>query len=75
MRNQNSFPVIIFFVILGIGIVWARTAYEGSGVTTSTIIVISAFVVALLIAISIKIANPWEKAIVLRLGRFQSLKS
>ncbi|WP_426668571.1 slipin family protein [Mucilaginibacter sp. McL0603] len=74
MRNQNSFPVIIFVIIFGIGIVWARTAYEGSGVTTSTIIVISAFVVALLIAISIKIANPWEKAIVLRLGRFQSLR-
>lgn len=74
MRNQNSFPVIIFFVILGIGIVWARMAYDASSVATSTIIVASVFVVALLISIAIKIANPWERAVVLRLGRFQSLR-
>jgi regulator of protease activity HflC (stomatin/prohibitin superfamily) len=74
MRNQNSFPVIIFFVILGIGIVWTRMAYDASNVATSTIIMVSAFVVALLISIAIKIANPWERAVVLRLGRFQSLR-
>jgi regulator of protease activity HflC (stomatin/prohibitin superfamily) len=74
MRNQNSFPVIIFFVILGIGIVWARMAFDASNVATSTIIMVSAFVVALLISIAIKIANPWERAVVLRLGRFQSLR-
>lgn len=74
MRNQNSFPVIIFFVILGIGIVWARMAYHTSNVATSTIIMVSAFVVALLVSTAIKIANPWERAVVLRLGRFQSLR-
>jgi regulator of protease activity HflC (stomatin/prohibitin superfamily) len=74
MRNQNSFPVIIFFVILGIGIVWTRMAYDASNVATSTILMVSAFVVALLISIAIKIANPWERAVVLRLGRFQSLR-
>jgi regulator of protease activity HflC (stomatin/prohibitin superfamily) len=74
MRNQNSFPLIIFFVILGIGIVLARMTYDASNVATSTIIMVSAFVVALLISIAIKIANPWERAVVLRLGRFQSLR-
>ena len=74
MRNQNSFPVIIFFVILGIGIVWSRAAYDASNVAPSIIITISSFVLALLISIAIKIANPWERAVVLRLGRFQSLR-
>jgi len=74
MRNQNSFPVIIFLVILGIGIVWARAVYDASNVAPSTIITISVFLVALLIAVSIKIANPWERAVVLRLGRFESLR-
>jgi regulator of protease activity HflC (stomatin/prohibitin superfamily) len=74
MRNQNSFPVIIFFIILGIGIAWARAVYQASGTATSTIIVASAFVVALLVAMAIRIANPWERAVVLRLGRFQSLR-
>ena len=74
MRNQNSFPVILFLVILGIGIVWARAVYDASNVAPSTIITISAFLVALLVAVSIKIANPWERAVVLRLGRFESLR-
>ena len=74
MRNQNSFPLIIFFVILGIGIVWSRAAYDASNVAPSIIITISTFVLALLISIAIKIANPWERAVVLRLGRFQSLR-
>lgn len=74
MRSQNSFPVIIFFLILGIGIVSARMAYDASNIATSSIIVVSAFVVALLISLAIKIANPWERAVVLRLGRFQSLR-
>jgi regulator of protease activity HflC (stomatin/prohibitin superfamily) len=74
MRNQNSFPVIIFFIILGIGIVWARAAYDASNVAPSTIITVSAFIVALLISMAIRIANPWERAVILRLGRFQSLR-
>jgi regulator of protease activity HflC (stomatin/prohibitin superfamily) len=74
MRSQNSFPVIIFIVILGIGIVWARAAYSVSDAVASTIIMLGAFVVALLTSISIKIANPWHRAVVLRLGRFQSLR-
>ncbi len=74
MRNQNSFPVIMFFLILGLGIVWARMAYDASSAATSTIIMVSAFVVALLISLAIKIANPWERGVVLRLGRFQSLR-
>ena len=74
MRNQNSFPIIIFLIILGIGIVWARAAYDASNVAPTVIITISTFLIALLISISIKIANPWERAVVLRLGRFQSLR-
>jgi regulator of protease activity HflC (stomatin/prohibitin superfamily) len=74
MRNQNSFPVIMFFLIFGLGIVWARMAYDASSAATSTIIMVSAFVVALLISLAIKIANPWERGVVLRLGRFQSLR-
>ncbi|WP_295710997.1 slipin family protein [Mucilaginibacter sp.] len=64
----------MFFLILGLGIVWARMAYDASSAATSTIIMVSAFVVALLISLAIKIANPWERGVVLRLGRFQSLR-
>ncbi len=74
MRNQNSFPMIVFLVILGIGIVWARMAYDASNAGPTVIITMGTFVTALLVSIAIKIANPWERAVVLRLGRFQSLR-
>ena len=74
MKSQSFFPVIIFIVILGIGLVWAEMAYKASDTSASTIIGISSFLVALLISMAIKIADPWSRAIVLRLGRFQSLK-
>jgi regulator of protease activity HflC (stomatin/prohibitin superfamily) len=74
MRKQNSFPVIIFFIILGIGILWARAVYDASNVAPTAIITVGSFVIALLTATAIRIANPWERAIVLRLGRFQSLR-
>ncbi len=74
MRSQSSFPVILFIVILGIGILWARAAYTSSDTEASAVIVLSAFVAGLLASVSVKIANPWQRAVVLRLGRFQSLK-
>ncbi|MDB5024230.1 MAG: peptidase [Mucilaginibacter sp.] len=53
---------------------WAHAVYDVSNPAASTIIIASAFIVAMLVCSAIKIANPWERAIVLRLGRFQSLR-
>ena len=45
-----------------------------SNVVGSTAIAGCAFVIALLVSSAIKIADPWDKAVVLRLGQFRSLK-
>jgi regulator of protease activity HflC (stomatin/prohibitin superfamily) len=74
MKSQSLFSVIIFIIILGIGFTWAHAVYDVSNPAASTIIVAIAFVVAMLVSSAIKIANPWERAVVLRLGRFQSLR-
>ena len=74
MKSQSLFPVIIFVVILGVGLLWSHSAYEESNTTKSTIIAVGAFLVALIISLAIKIADPWDRAIVLRLGRCQSLR-
>ena len=74
MRSQSFFPVIIFIIIFGIGLLWANSAYKVSDTSEGTIIGIGSFFVALLISMAIKIADPWSRAIVLRLGRFQSLR-
>ena len=73
MKTRSSFSVLIFFVVFAIGI---AVAYFGFGFQQGTggmwVGAIS-FLVALLISSAIKIADQWEKAVVLRLGRFHSL--
>jgi len=74
MRSKSSFSVIIFIVIFGIGLAFTSAAYNVTDPAKSTIIAASSFIIALLVSLSIRIANPWDKAVVLRLGNFQSLR-
>jgi regulator of protease activity HflC (stomatin/prohibitin superfamily) len=74
MKTKSSFSVLVFFAILAIGIALANISYGfQSGVGAIWVGTIS-FLIALLVSSSIKIADQWEKAVVLRLGRFHSLR-
>lgn len=72
MANTNSVKVLLFVILLAIGIVIQYSLYgdrlEGLWIFLVTLVVAS------LISIAIKIANQWERAIVLRLGHFLDLK-
>jgi regulator of protease activity HflC (stomatin/prohibitin superfamily) len=74
MKNKSLFSGFIFIIILGIGLIWARTVYNPVDIAESVIIAAIFFVIALVISSAINIADPWDKAVVLRLGHFQSLK-
>jgi len=74
MRKTSSFAVLIFIVILGIGVGLAYTMYRVSANVESVWIGVSAFVIALVVSSAIKIADQWEKAVILRLGNFRALK-
>ena len=74
MRSQSLFSTIVFIVILALGFTWAYTVYQVSSPAASTIISISSFVVAILTSMAIRIADPWDRAVILRLGQFHSLK-
>ena len=74
MKTRSSFSVLIFFIIIAIGL---AIAYSGnSNLTGSGTLVIGVitFLLAIIISAAIKIADQWEKAVVLRLGQFQSLR-
>ena len=48
-----------------------------NGISThreSISIVVGAFVIALVVAYAIRVANQWDRAVILRLGRFHALK-
>jgi regulator of protease activity HflC (stomatin/prohibitin superfamily) len=74
MRSKSSFSGIIFIVIFGIGIAFTSAAYNVLDPAKSIIVGAGSFIMALLISLSIRIANPWDKVVVLRLGNFQSLR-
>jgi regulator of protease activity HflC (stomatin/prohibitin superfamily) len=74
MRNNGAFPTLIFLVILGIGGGLAFAISGGAANAGSTWIGVITFVVALVVSLAIKVANQWDKAVVLRLGKFRALK-
>jgi len=72
---KNAFPGFIFLVITAIGLAWVYTSnIAAADPTAKGILIIAIILVALAVSSSIKIAAPWEKAVVLRLGNFRSLQ-
>src|SRR6185312_1946959 len=74
MRSKNFFGGFVFVVIFAIGLGLAYLVYDPANNVESIIIGIGFFLLALLVSASIKIADPWDKAVILRLGNFRSLR-
>ena len=74
MRKSNSLPGLIFIVILGIGLAIAYSTFSPSSYGESAWIAIASVIIAFIVSYSIKIADQWERVVVLRLGRFRSLE-
>ena len=74
MRTPSPFAALIFVVILAIGGGLAFAAYSAAAPEKSICIGIIAFVIAVVAARSIRVADQWDKAVILRLGQFHSLK-
>ncbi len=74
MKTRSSFSGLIFFVIIVIGAVFTYLSYNAQNVTGAIWIGVITFVIALIVSAAIKIADQWEKAVVLRLGKFHALR-
>lgn len=74
MKSKSLFSVFVFFVILIIGLILARLIFETSNNAENTFLTVCVVVIALLVSSAVKIADPWDKAVVLRLGKFHSLR-
>ena len=74
MKTRSSFSVLIFFVIVAIGLAIAYSGNSSLAGTGTMVIAVITFLFAIIISSAIKIADQWEKAVVLRLGRFHSLR-
>jgi hypothetical protein len=74
MKNNSSFAVLVFFVILVIGAALSYILFSVSANVGSTWVVVITLFIAVVVSSAIKVADQWNKAVVLRLGRFHSLK-
>ena len=73
MPQQNTLPGLIFIILFGLGLAVAYPSWSAGGYVTGAAIAIISLVIASIIANSVKIANQWERLVVLRLGQFRAL--
>ena len=74
MRKPNSLPGLIFVVILGIGLVFAYSTFSIADYNESVLIAVVSALIAFIVSYSVKVADQWERVVVLRLGRFRALE-
>ncbi len=74
MKSKSLFSSVIFLIILVIGLGLDYFIFGAVISSENSIVAIIVFIVASYISSSIKIADPWDKAVVLRLGQFHSLQ-
>jgi hypothetical protein len=67
-----AWAVWLMLVASGIAAVWLQAS--GAGLTWVVVVAVGLDVVDLLLLFSLKVADQWEKAVVLRIGRFSGLR-
>jgi regulator of protease activity HflC (stomatin/prohibitin superfamily) len=74
MPQRNALPGLVFIVIFAAGLLIAYSSLNPPSVGASIAVAVLSFFVASIVANAIKVANQWERVVVLRLGRFRSLE-
>jgi RsiW-degrading membrane proteinase PrsW (M82 family) len=75
MRKSSSFAALIFIIIFVIGLGLEYEMYRAAAANTESVwIVVIAFFIALFVSLAIKVADQWERVVILPLGKFRSLK-
>src|SRR5271163_3200409 len=74
MKQNRSFAALIFVVILGVGAAFAYARYAVGSIMEAAGIGVVGFIVALVVASSIQVADQWDRAVILRLGHFHALR-
>ena len=74
MRKSNSLSTLIFVLVLAIGLVLAYSLFWSENQPAAAATVIIAALIAFVVSYSVRVADQWERVVVLRLGRFRALK-
>lgn len=71
MKNQSLFSALIFIVLVILGL---SIALSFGNSNNAILTGITSFIVALLLANATKVADQWNRGVVLRLGKFHTLR-
>ena len=74
MRNPGPLPGLIFIIIFVAGLALAYVNMTPASHAASVSIAVLSFVVAGIVANAVKVADQWERMVVLRLGKFRGLE-
>ncbi len=74
MRRPNALPALLFIIIVALGWAIAFLAASPGDYRSSTAIGLVFVAIGLIVAYSVKVADQWDRAVVLRLGRFRGLE-
>jgi regulator of protease activity HflC (stomatin/prohibitin superfamily) len=74
MRQASAVPFTIFASLVGLGFLAAWLALGAGSPLAATGLAAIFFLAAVLASAATKVASQWERAIVLRLGRFRALR-
>ena len=73
MKPASSFASLVFIVIVAGGVALTFGMYGIAPNWGSNWLIVVAVIIAAIVAFAIKVADQWNRAIVLRLGRFHAL--
>jgi regulator of protease activity HflC (stomatin/prohibitin superfamily) len=74
MRQNGSFGILVFVIIAGLGSALALLVNGIAGNAAAVGIGVVALVVSMIASSAIRVADQWDRAVILRLGRFHALK-
>ena len=74
MKSTSFFSTLIFVIIFGIGLAFVYSNAGAQHGQVGTMPGVISFIIAIIISSSVKVADQWDKVIVLRLGRFHTLR-
>jgi len=74
MRRTSSVSLLLFVIVAALGLAIAYGAYVAAGPIVGAVVLAVAILAASIVAAAVKVASAWERAVVLRLGRFSGLR-
>jgi regulator of protease activity HflC (stomatin/prohibitin superfamily) len=74
MRQNRSFATLVFLAILAVGAALAYLRFRVGAGAEAIGIGVGAFVLASVVSSAIQVADQWNRAVILRMGKFNALK-